>query len=73
MNAIGILGTGRMGIRLAVMFADAGQRVILGSRDPARSARIVQKLERERITSEPWIPGKCDRFAPMIVSERSGK
>lgn len=34
---IGILGTGRMGIRLARMFARAGRSVVLGSRDPGRA------------------------------------
>ena len=34
---LGVLGTGRMGMRLATMFARAGRRVILGSRDPARA------------------------------------
>ena len=43
-GAIGILGTGRMGVRLAAMFARAGRRVVLGSRDPARAARIVREL-----------------------------
>jgi 8-hydroxy-5-deazaflavin:NADPH oxidoreductase len=42
--AIGILGTGRMGVRLAVMFARAGRSVVLGSRDRARAARIVDGL-----------------------------
>ena len=37
MNTIGILGTGRMGIRLALMFAAARRRVILGSHDVTRS------------------------------------
>jgi len=46
---IGILGTGRMGSRLAAMFADAGRRVILGSRDPARAAQLVQELGRPGI------------------------
>ena len=34
---LGILGTGRMGLRLARMFARAGRSVILGSRDPGRA------------------------------------
>ena len=42
---IGILGTGRMGVRLARMFARAGRRVVLASRDPSRSQRIVDGLE----------------------------
>lgn len=47
---IGILGTGRMGVRLAAMFADAGQAVVLGSRDLARAKRIASGLRRENIT-----------------------
>jgi len=44
MATIGILGTGRMGVRLARMFALIGQQIILGSRNPARSAKIAQEL-----------------------------
>jgi predicted dinucleotide-binding enzyme len=49
--AIGILGTGRMGVRLAAMFARAGRPVVLGSRDPARAQRIVSGLEISGITA----------------------
>lgn len=42
---IGVLGTGRMGSRLAAMFARAGRRVILGSRDIERAIAIVEALE----------------------------
>src|SRR5262245_51608077 len=45
-DSIGILGTGRMGVRLAAMFADAGRSVILGSRDVDRARRIVAGLAR---------------------------
>ena len=38
---IGVLGTGRMGSRLAAMFARAGRRVVLGSRDRERAAEVV--------------------------------
>ncbi len=48
---IGILGTGRMGVRLAAMFADAGHDVILGSRDVARAGRIVFGLNRKTLTA----------------------
>jgi 8-hydroxy-5-deazaflavin:NADPH oxidoreductase len=44
MTRIGILGTGRMGVRLARMFAQTGQTVILGSRNLARAMQIVQRL-----------------------------
>lgn len=38
---LGVLGTGRMGIRLAKMFALAGRRVVLGSRDVGRAGWLV--------------------------------
>ncbi len=41
---LGILGTGRMGSRLAAMFAAAGRKVVLGSRDPDRAAAIVEEI-----------------------------
>jgi len=41
---LGVLGTGRMGARLATMFARAGRRVVLGSRDPDRAQHIVDRL-----------------------------
>jgi 8-hydroxy-5-deazaflavin:NADPH oxidoreductase len=49
MTTIGILGTGRMGTRLAVEFARLGHNVVLGSRAPERAARIAAGLERTRI------------------------
>jgi predicted dinucleotide-binding enzyme len=45
MWTVGILGTGRMGVRLAEAFAKAGAQVILGSRDPLRAERIVEGLK----------------------------
>lgn len=42
---LGVLGTGRMGSRLAAMFAHAGRNVILGSRDSERAAAIVAELD----------------------------
>ena len=47
---VGILGTGRMGTRLAAMFARAGRSVVLGSRDVARAARLVRELAIPGIT-----------------------
>lgn len=38
---LGVIGTGRMGSRLAAMFAKAGRRVMLGSRDPSRAQALV--------------------------------
>ena len=44
MENIGILGTGRMGVRLARLFARAGNKVVLGSRNPERAVRIAKQL-----------------------------
>lgn len=41
---LGVLGTGRMGVRLAAMFAQAGRRVLLASRTPGRAQAIVEDL-----------------------------
>ena len=41
---LGVLGTGRMGVRLAAMFARAGRTVMLGSRTPDRAAGIAKDL-----------------------------
>src|SRR6185369_10580381 len=42
---IGVLGTGRMGSRLAAMFARAGRKVVLGSRDRDRAAELAAALD----------------------------
>jgi predicted dinucleotide-binding enzyme len=41
---LGVVGTGLMGSRLAAMFARAGRKVVLGSRDSNRAAAIVAEL-----------------------------
>jgi predicted dinucleotide-binding enzyme len=43
-----------MGVRLAAMFADAGNSVLLGSRDLRRAERIVRGLERERVRAATY-------------------
>ena len=42
---LGVLGTGRMGSRLAAMFARAGRKVVLGSRDYDRATALVEALD----------------------------
>ncbi|HKX92555.1 MAG TPA: NAD(P)-binding domain-containing protein [Sphingomicrobium sp.] len=54
---IGIIGTGRMGCRLAAMFARAGRRVILGSRDSDKARAIVEQL------SIPTLSAGCNSEA----------
>ena len=48
-TTIGILGTGRMAVRLAKLFANGGHHVILGSRTPERAARIATGLNNPAI------------------------
>jgi NADPH-dependent F420 reductase len=61
---IGILGTGRMGTRLAAMYARAGHEVVLGSRDTARARRIAAGLALPGLTG-----GDYDRAldAPVVL------
>jgi len=44
MTTVGILGTGRMGVRLAEAFAKAGNEVLLGSRDIGQAREIADGL-----------------------------
>lgn len=61
-TTIGILGTGRMAVRLARLFADSGNDVILGSRTPERATRITQGLGRVGIK-----PGTYEQAADAPV------
>jgi predicted dinucleotide-binding enzyme len=62
-NTIGIIGTGRMGVRLAKAFANKGHAVILGSRDVERARKIVSELGSKNISAgsyeeslnSPWV------------------
>lgn len=44
MAQIGILGTGRMAVRLARILVDNGHSVVLGSRTPTRAANLARSL-----------------------------
>ena len=60
---IGIIGTGRMGVRLAAMFARAGRTVTLGSRSLRRATYIADALD---------IPGlKAGTYADAV--EETGR
>lgn len=61
---IGVLGTGRMGQRLAAMFARAGRRVLLGSRDPDRAQAIVEALDIPTLRASR---NGCALEAPAIL------
>ena len=51
MAKIGILGTGRMGVRLAKVFAAVGHTVVLGSRDAARAREAVAAIGRANVVA----------------------
>ena len=63
-TTIGILGTGRMAVRLAKFFADGGHKVILGSRTLDRAARITKGMGAVAIQ-----PGTYEQAAeaPVIL------
>src|SRR5712691_2856910 len=61
-TTIGILGTGRMAVRLAKLFAESGNQVILASRTPERAEHITQGLGVDRIT-----PGTYEQAADAPV------
>ena len=63
-QTIGILGTGRMAVRLARLFAECGHEVILGSRTPERAARIAKGLEIASIKSGSY---EAAADAPVVL------
>jgi len=46
MASIGIIGTGRMAVRLARILLDNGHRVVLGSRMPSRARTLARVLDK---------------------------
>lgn len=72
MAIVGILGTGRMGVRLARMLAQAGQQVKLGSRDSARSARIAQALGDVNVYSSSYEDAATADFILPAMFLRDG-
>ncbi len=50
-QTVGILGTGRMAVRIADQLVRNGHRVILGSRTPARAQAIAKVLAPQAITA----------------------
>jgi heterodisulfide reductase subunit A-like polyferredoxin len=74
MTTIGILGTGRMGVRLARMFAENGQTVILGTieRMTLLSGELGQRYGyfprmNYKLLGETWTPGQSDRLASPVT------
>lgn len=67
MATIGILGTGRMGTRLAKGFANSGHQVVLGSRNPKRAEDTTRSINSKRITAGSYLDAvKADWVLPAI-------
>ena len=64
MSVVGILGTGRMGTRLARLFAKAGHQVLLGSRNVDHSRRVVGELGLPGVEAASY-SGAAE--APVVV------
>jgi predicted dinucleotide-binding enzyme len=69
---IGIFGTGRMGTRLAAMFAKAGRTVVLGSRNPQRAARIVDELRLPHLLSGSYADAATAQAVLPAIFIRDG-
>jgi predicted dinucleotide-binding enzyme len=69
---LGVLGTGRMGSRLAVMFARAGRRVVLGSRDPKRAAAVVADAGIAKLSAGSYADALTARAVLPAVFIRDG-
>jgi len=69
---LGVLGTGRMGTRLAAMFARAGRRVILASRDPDRARAIVADLGIPGLTAGCYSDALCSPAILPAIFIRDG-
>lgn len=69
---LGVLGTGRMGPRLAAMFARAGRRVLLASRTPERARGIVDALGIPGLASGTYEDALAARAVLPAVFIRDG-
>lgn len=56
-------GTGRMGSNLARLYALAGFRVIIGSRDPAKAQALAQQLRDQHPDSQLRVEGASNAEA----------
>jgi len=72
MKTLGILGTGRMGLRLALMFANTGAKVILGSRDYERAQRITSQLHKPNILPATYADAAAQDIVIPAIFLREG-
>ena len=61
---LGVIGTGRMGSRLAAMFARAGRKVVIGSRDVGRAQGVVDAVGSPNLVASDY---EAALAAPAIL------
>jgi predicted dinucleotide-binding enzyme len=69
---IGILGTGRMAVRLARILLDNGHHVTLGSRTPPRAAKLARALDARRCAAGTYEDAAKPPFVLPAVFVRDG-
>ena len=69
---LGVLGTGRMGVRLAAMFARAGRRVMLASRTPERAKAIAGELRIPHLAAGSYEQALAAKAVLPAVFVRDG-
>src|SRR5262245_6439978 len=69
---IGILGTGRMALRLATLFANQGHAVTLGSRTPARARALAHAMRRPGLAGGSYADAAALRVVLPAMFLRDG-
>lgn len=72
MSTVGILGTGRMAVRIADQLLKNGHEVLLGSRDVARAQRIAEGLDAQRVRGTSYEGALTPKFVLPAMFIRDG-
>lgn len=72
METIGILGTGRMAVRIADLLVQNGHRVLLGSRDPARARDVARALHPGQVQGATYQEAMQAPFVLPAIFVRDG-
>jgi predicted dinucleotide-binding enzyme len=72
MSAIGILGTGRMGLRLAKAYGEKGINVVLASRSPERTNALIKALDISTISPGTYEEAVQQPFVLPAIFHRDG-
>lgn len=72
MTTVGILGTGRMAVRIADLLVRNGHEVLLGSREPARARRISLGLNQSQVQGVSYNEALQAPFVLPAIFVRDG-